>query len=108
MDLEKWTPVAAALWVSVSEEVEKRLKAGETRLKPQEWKSGDRLWLIELIAPGIANNAKAVQALLGELAKTVFGGRGFRLRRLSISSGALTAGRAFSAKQSAEQPEAGG
>ena len=25
--------------------------AGTTRLRPQDWKSGDRLWVVEVIAP---------------------------------------------------------
>lgn len=44
-------PVAYASWALVSEEVEKRLMAGERRLAPGEWRSGDRLWLIDLVAP---------------------------------------------------------
>jgi cytolysin-activating lysine-acyltransferase len=38
-------------WASVSEEVEARLAAGNARMRPQDWKSGDRLWLVEVIAP---------------------------------------------------------
>ena len=33
------------------EEVEERLRTGTTRMRPQDWKSGDRLWVIEIIAP---------------------------------------------------------
>lgn len=34
-----------------SAEVEERLAAGTPRLRPQDWKSGDRLWVVEVIAP---------------------------------------------------------
>ncbi len=44
-------PIGLAFWASVSEEVEERLKAGTTRMRPQDWKSGDRLWMVEVIAP---------------------------------------------------------
>ena len=44
-------PLAFASWASVDEEVEKRLLSGRIRLAPKDWKSGDRLWLIDLIAP---------------------------------------------------------
>lgn len=27
------------------------LKAGTTKLRPQDWKSGDKLWAVEVIAP---------------------------------------------------------
>jgi cytolysin-activating lysine-acyltransferase len=35
----------------VSDEVEARLAAGTTKMRPQDWKSGDRLWVVEVIAP---------------------------------------------------------
>lgn len=44
-------PVGVALWATVSEETENRLISGAHKLRPDEWKNGDRPWLIELIAP---------------------------------------------------------
>jgi cytolysin-activating lysine-acyltransferase len=44
-------PIGVAFWGTVNGEVEDRLKAGTTRLRPQDWKSGDRLWVVEVIAP---------------------------------------------------------
>jgi hypothetical protein len=35
----------------VSEEVEANLARGTTKLRPQDWKSGDSLWVVEVIAP---------------------------------------------------------
>ena len=43
------TPVGLVLWASVSAELDKRLSAAPgqpIRLQPQEWKSGDILWVI--------------------------------------------------------------
>jgi len=43
-------PVAAVLWASVSPEVDKRLaeaKSAAPRLKQEDWKSGDILWLAQ-------------------------------------------------------------
>jgi RTX toxin acyltransferase family len=37
--------------LTLDAEVETRLAAGTTRLRPQDWKSGDRLWVVEVIAP---------------------------------------------------------
>ena len=34
-------PIGVVLWASVSEEVEQRLSEGVTKLRPQDWKSGD-------------------------------------------------------------------
>ena len=39
------------LWGRVSDEVEQRLTAGTSKLRPQDWTSGDRLWVVEVIAP---------------------------------------------------------
>ncbi len=44
-------PIGVALWAFVNEEIEKRLMAGNARLAPADWKSGDRLWLVDIIAP---------------------------------------------------------
>jgi cytolysin-activating lysine-acyltransferase len=44
-------PVAFVSWASVSEEVEKRLAVGITKLQPKDWNSGDRLYIIDIISP---------------------------------------------------------
>jgi cytolysin-activating lysine-acyltransferase len=36
-------PIGVVLWASVNEEVEERLIGGATRMRPQDWKCGDRL-----------------------------------------------------------------
>ncbi|BCS88456.1 toxin-activating lysine-acyltransferase [Pseudodesulfovibrio sediminis] len=37
--------------IACSDEVEERLAAGASRLKPDDWKSGEQLWLVDLVAP---------------------------------------------------------
>ena len=44
-------PVGVVLWAFVDEEVAKRLSEGTTKLRPQDWKSGNQLWVVEAIAP---------------------------------------------------------
>ena len=44
-------PICVVLWALVDEEVEKRLEAGNAKLRPQDWRSGDRLWVVDIIAP---------------------------------------------------------
>jgi hemolysin-activating ACP:hemolysin acyltransferase len=44
-------PAGAALWAFVGEAADQRLRSGAMRLEAQEWRSGDRLWLVDLIAP---------------------------------------------------------
>lgn len=55
-------PFAFATWALLDEDAEKRLLAGQTRLRAGDWKSGDRLWLIDLVAP--FGGAEGVLSLL--------------------------------------------
>lgn len=48
---DKDKPVGVALWGRINEEVEQRLTSGNARMRPQDWKSGDKIWIIEIIAP---------------------------------------------------------
>jgi cytolysin-activating lysine-acyltransferase len=61
---DKQKPVGVIFWASVNEEVEARLAAGTNRMRPQDWKSGDRLWVVEAIAPfgGAAEMVKDLKA----------------------------------------------
>jgi hemolysin-activating ACP:hemolysin acyltransferase len=72
-------PVAVALWASVSAEVDKRLSenlAAPIRLRPDEWRSGDILWLVDAVG-----DARVVPQLLKPLSETVFKGRQVKVRR---------------------------
>lgn len=47
-------PAGFAMWASVSDIVDQRLRSltqHPIRLSPQDWKSGGKLWLIDLVAP---------------------------------------------------------
>jgi cytolysin-activating lysine-acyltransferase len=46
-------PAGLAIWASVSDAVDSRLRAAEqpVNLALDEWKSGETLWLIDLVAP---------------------------------------------------------
>jgi hemolysin-activating ACP:hemolysin acyltransferase len=70
-------PVGVALWASVSTAVDQRLSdlSAPWRLQPNEWRSGDIPWLVELVA-----DAQTQQALLKHLGETVFKGRGIKMR----------------------------
>ena len=66
-------PVAAALWASVSAEVDKKLSENlhvPIRLRPDEWRSGDILWLIDVVG-----DPRVVPQLLRQLVETTFRGR---------------------------------
>ena len=70
-------PVGVALWASVSNTVDQRLSdlSAPWRLQPDEWRSGDIPWLVELVA-----DPPTQQALLKHLGETVFKGRGVKMR----------------------------
>ncbi|GAB4528981.1 MAG: hypothetical protein Kow00133_17810 [Amphiplicatus sp.] len=85
-------PVGVAVWAWLSEEAERRLKdavaAGRgARLKPDEWKSGDRLWVLDLVAPLATPDNKLVEAMLADLAQNVFPGRTIRLHATDPATG---------------------
>lgn len=62
--------VGVALWASVSDEVDARLSSGVTRLAPLDWKSGDTLWLVDIIAPFGGS-----ERILEELGRSILQGR---------------------------------
>lgn len=71
-------PVCVVLWANVSAEVDARLSAspGEPiRLKPNEWRSGDVLWVIDAIG-----DARAVTAVLKRLRENEWQGRAVKIR----------------------------
>jgi len=63
-------PVAFATWAFLNEDVAERFKAGLGRLKPQEWKCGEDIWLVELCAP-----YGGVKEILMDLAENTFAGK---------------------------------
>lgn len=66
------SPAAVAIWANVSKETDARLRAGESRLKANEWNDGNIPWLIELVSP-----FGAEAEILTDLSKSVFGGKPF-------------------------------
>ena len=63
-------PVAAVLWASVSADTDQRLSANPAariHLRPEEWKSGDCLWIVD-----VAGASAAIGGALTELARGPF------------------------------------
>lgn len=63
-------PFAYASWANLTEEAETRIKQGKIRLRPDEWNAGDRLWLVDLVAP-----FGGQQNIYDELSNTIFKGK---------------------------------
>lgn len=73
-------PMAVALWASVSTDVDRRLSENlntQLRLRPDEWRSGEALWLVDVVGDG-----RVVQQFVAQLAGTTFKGRSVKCRRI--------------------------
>jgi cytolysin-activating lysine-acyltransferase len=71
-------PVAVALWARVSAEIDTRLSENLDKplhLRPNEWASGDNVWLI-----AVAGDRRAVPKFIEELAKTEFKAQRVKMR----------------------------
>jgi cytolysin-activating lysine-acyltransferase len=49
--MHQGVPRAYVSWALVNDDVQQRLNQGEMRLAPREWKSGNNLWIIDLVTP---------------------------------------------------------
>lgn len=79
-------PLGLALWGWLSEEAEAKVERGE-RLAPEDWKSGDRLWLLELISPFATPENRLAEVMLADLVNGPFQGKRFSLHRTDPASG---------------------
>jgi cytolysin-activating lysine-acyltransferase len=73
-------PLGVAFWGWLSAEAEAKVDAGE-RLTADDWKSGDRLWLLELISPFANADNKLTEAMFADLLQGPFAGKKFNLHR---------------------------
>ncbi len=72
------TPISRMMWACVSPEVDQRLRADPNkpiRLSPNEWKSGDILWIVEAIG-----EQNLLQAMLQNAVVREWNGRPANLR----------------------------
>jgi cytolysin-activating lysine-acyltransferase len=70
-------PVALVLWARVSAGVDARLSAAQRypiRLKPNEWQSGDVIWIVDAVG-----DPKAVQQGIEALGRSAFQGKPYKM-----------------------------
>jgi cytolysin-activating lysine-acyltransferase len=79
-------PLGVAIWAKLSEAGEAKLERRE-RLEASEWKSGDRLWLVELISPFATPQNKLSEAMLLDLMQGPFKATAFSLHRTDPQTG---------------------
>jgi cytolysin-activating lysine-acyltransferase len=75
-------PIGVILWAYVNDEVADRLTAGTTRMRPQDWKCGDTLWVVDVIAP-----FGGTDEMLKDLKAKVFKDREVRFRAVEAGKG---------------------
>jgi cytolysin-activating lysine-acyltransferase len=73
-------PIGVVFWGMVSDEVAARLSAGTMKLRPQDWKSGDQLWVVEAITP-----FGGAEAMVADLKAAVFPDR--KVHMLAVTDG---------------------
>lgn len=67
-------PWAFCTWAFVNDQVNERLESALPRIAPHEWKSGDRLWLVDLVTP-----FGGAEEIIEDLRKTSFAGKAFKM-----------------------------
>lgn len=84
--MKKEYPISFISWAYLDEAAEKRLFQNGGKLRPEDWKSGDRLWIIDLVAPfgGVDN-------MLTDIRNNEFPGQMIRLLAPDPKTGGITA-----------------
>ena len=82
--MKKEYPVSFVSWAFLDDEAEKRLLNNGGKLRPEDWSSGEKLWVIDMAAPfgGIEN-------MLRDLQKNEFPGRSVRLAAPDPETGGI-------------------
>lgn len=79
-------PLGVALWGNLSAAAEVKVESGE-RLEATDWKSGDRLWLLELITPFATAENRLGEVMLADLLQGPFAGKRFSMHRTDPATG---------------------
>lgn len=79
-------PLGVAIWAKLSEAAEAKLERGE-RLAMEDWRSGERVWLVELITPFATKENKLSEAMLLDLIQGPFKQVAFNLHRTDPATG---------------------
>lgn len=75
---ENGRPVGLVLWAKLNEEAEERLMQGAARIRPQDWDSGDRHWIIDVVD---LSGGQRAQAMIDDMKTAVFGDTPFKFHR---------------------------
>jgi cytolysin-activating lysine-acyltransferase len=83
--MKKQYPFSFLSWAFLNEQAEERLLHNGGKLRPEDWKCGDRLWIIDIVAPygGVGN-------MMRDLQKNMFPDQGVRLLAPDPKTGGIT------------------
>ncbi len=88
-------PVGLALWARCTEHTEKKLDKGmiepENRLSLEEWDAGERVWLVDLIAPFATAENKHREIMIADLISGPLKGVEFNFHQTDPRTGKRTA-----------------
>jgi len=88
-------PVGLALWARTTAEGEAKLQRGMiepgNQLTLEEWSAGDRLWLVDLIAPFADATNRHLEVMMADLIAKPLRGQAFNFHRIDPATGARTA-----------------
>lgn len=84
-------PVGLALWAKCDAAAEAKLDRGmiepENRLSLEEWRSGERVWLVDLIAPFADDQNKHREIMIADLISGPLAGQSFKFHQTDPSTG---------------------
>lgn len=84
-------PVGLALWAKCNKTAEAKLERGmiepENRLTLEEWKSGDQVWLVDLIAPFANTENKQREIMIADLISGPLAGQAFNFHQTDPQTG---------------------
>jgi cytolysin-activating lysine-acyltransferase len=87
-------PVGLALWAKCGAVAEGKLDRGmiepENRLTLDEWESGDRVWLVDLVAPFANNENRQREIMIADLISGPLKGIEFRFHQTNPLTGERT------------------
>jgi cytolysin-activating lysine-acyltransferase len=87
-------PVGLALWAKCNKVAEAKLERGmiepENRLTLAEWRSGDQVWLVDLIAPFANVDNKLREIMIADLISGPLAGKAFNFHQTDPQTGNRT------------------
>ena len=84
--MKKEYPISFISWGFLDEEAEKRLFHNGGKLRPEDWKSGKNLWIIDIVAP-----FGGVENMLRDIQKNEFPGKALKMIAPDPKTGGIKA-----------------